>query len=418
MRKKTTFKGLPETWKDAVPEGCSIDETKIGDLEAHLVPAVPTASQRIMLFGKPCDVKHEMHVEADSESETGFKGLPREWEDVLLSSRITKDEVQEHPDKVLNAMEFYMDNQNNPGMAPMHPQLLGPTPKGGLMSLAAPLENPDSMFEGLKKVGEGASGTVFVAIHRQTGEQVAIKRSMMDKTVNLNAITNEIAMMKSSNHANIVRYFGSYIVGMELWLAMEYMPRGSLADLLVKLRSGIPEPLIAYVCRETLQGLSYLHSMKRIHRDIKSDNLLVSDVGDIKLADFGFTAELSSSDSQRHTMVGTPYWMAPEIIVGWDYGTKVDVWSLGIMIIEMMEGQPPYMDQQPVRALFMIVTYGPPKLKNLSRFSPELIDFLNKCLVMEAAKRASTQELLNHPFLKHAGTPGDMASFLRKAYGR
>eukprot|EP00735_Rhodelphis_limneticus_P009915 TRINITY_DN2890_c7_g1::TRINITY_DN2890_c7_g1_i1::g.5841::m.5841 TRINITY_DN2890_c7_g1::TRINITY_DN2890_c7_g1_i1::g.5841 ORF type:complete len:567 (+),score=55.79,sp/Q55GV3/PAKC_DICDI/46.72/6e-102,Pkinase/PF00069.20/6e-65,Pkinase_Tyr/PF07714.12/6.3e-46,PBD/PF00786.23/3.5e-05,PBD/PF00786.23/1.4e-12,Kinase-like/PF14531.1/0.0039,DUF1341/PF07071.6/0.12,ABC1/PF03109.11/0.27 TRINITY_DN2890_c7_g1_i1:32-1732(+) len=414
---KTTFKGLPETWREVVPEGCSVDETRLSQLDAHLVPVVSSRllqSQKIMLFGQPCNVKHEIHVEEDPDSKTGFKGLPQEWEQLIEVSNISKKEVQEHPNQVLTAVGFYMDNQNNPGWKVPHPDTAeGRIPKGsaGLMSLVEPLDDPHSKFRNMKKIGEGASGCVYVA-ELEDGTKVAVKTTKMDKTTNLNAITNEIAMMKTSQHKNVIQYYNSYVTGGELWLAMEFMPCGALADMLMKIRRGIPEPLIAYICRETLDGLAYLHSKNRIHRDIKSDNLLLSGEGDVKLADFGFTAELSSPHSQRTTMVGTPYWMAPEIIVGWEYGTKVDIWSLGIMAIEMIDGLPPYMNEQPVRALFLIVTYGPPRAKNIDACSSELKDFLSKCLVMDAAVRWSANDLLQHPFLKRACSKNEVALYV------
>jgi len=187
---------------------------------------------------------------------------------------------------------------------------------------------------------------------------------------------------------------------------MELMDGGCLTDVLEQFEHvRMDESQIAHVCLMTLRALWYIHKSHRIHRDVKSDNILLNTRGEVKIADFGYAAQLTEEKQKRHTVVGTPYWMAPELIRGHDYGTKVDIWSLGIMLMEMVEGEPPYLEFPPLRALFLITTKGIPPLNNSEQFSPQLIDFYNKCLEKEVEKRPGADELLEHPFMKKACNP-------------
>jgi protein-serine/threonine kinase len=175
------------------------------------------------------------------------------------------------------------------------------------------------------------------------------------------------------------------------------------------------EPLIALMCRDTLRGLAYIHSGYRIHRDVKSDNILLSDDGLLKIADFGYAAELSREKLKRNTIVGTPYWMAPELIKGAKYDQRVDVWSLGIMAMEMAEGEPPYMEFPPLRALFLISTKGIPPLREASRWSDDMTEFISSCLILDLKERPSSDTLLSHPFVAKAGSYSEMATLVRRA---
>jgi len=219
----------------------------------------------------------------------------------------------------------------------------------------------------------------------------------------LNLITSEIQIMKMTRHKNIVGYVDSYIVdnNKKLWIAMEYMDNGCLTEVLEQFevyRMGEPE--IAWVCGEVLKGLAYIHSRHRIHRDIKSDNLLIGSNGEVKIADFGYAAQLSQQKQKRNTVVGTPYWMAPELIRGHDYDNKVDIWSLGIVVMEMAEGDPPYMEFPPLRSLFLISTRGIPDLKEPNRWSNEFREFVKLCLKTDPDERPNADSLLQHDFVK------------------
>ncbi|XP_076723974.1 serine/threonine-protein kinase PAK 2-like isoform X1 [Callospermophilus lateralis] len=227
-----------------------------------------------------------------------------------------------------------------------------------------------------------------------------IKQIDLKKHSQKELILNELLVMKELKNPNIIHFLDSYLVGDDLFIVMEYLDGGPLTDVVTE--TCLDEAQIAAVCRECLQALEFLHANYVIHRDIKSDNIFLGMEGSIKLTNFGFCAHLTPEQNTCTGMLGTPYWMAPEMVLGKAYGPKIDIWSLGIMAIEMLEGEPPYMKEDPTQALHLIANNGAPGLANPQKVSPAFLDFLNKCLEVEVDKRGSAKELLEHPFLNMA----------------
>eukprot|EP00123_Amoebidium_parasiticum_P012475 comp21379_c0_seq1/m.29405 comp21379_c0_seq1/g.29405 ORF comp21379_c0_seq1/g.29405 comp21379_c0_seq1/m.29405 type:complete len:572 (-) comp21379_c0_seq1:467-2182(-) len=258
---------------------------------------------------------------------------------------------------------------------------------------------PLTIYKHAKSIGKGASGQVYEA-DAPDGHKVALKEMKLANQDRIDLIANEILVMRDSRHPNIVNFLDSYLVDNTLWVVMEYMQGGSLTDVIENNFCTISEPQMACITKQALAGLEHLHGKGVIHRDIKSDNLLISNTGEVKLTDFGFCATLTPEQSARYTMVGTPYWMAPEVVRQVAYGPKADVWSLGIMVIEMLEGEPPYLSEEPLKALYMITTVGTPELKHPERCSIPLLNFLQKCLMVDVTKRSAAGDLLKHPWLK------------------
>uniref|UniRef100_A0A669R8C0 non-specific serine/threonine protein kinase n=1 Tax=Phasianus colchicus TaxID=9054 RepID=A0A669R8C0_PHACC len=272
-------------------------------------------------------------------------------------------------------------------------------------------EDPAGIFELVELVGNGTYGQVYKGRHVKTGQLAAIK--VMDVTGDEEEeIKQEINMLKKySHHRNIATYYGAFIKknppGMDdqLWLVMEFCGAGSVTDLIKNTKGNtLKEEWIAYICREILRGLSHLHQHKVIHRDIKGQNVLLTENAEVKLVDFGVSAQLDRTVGRRNTFIGTPYWMAPEVIACDEnpdatYDFKSDLWSLGITAIEMAEGAPPLCDMHPMRALFLIPRNPAPRLKS-KKWSKKFQSFIESCLVKNHSQRPTTEQLMKHPFIR------------------
>ncbi|XWS34204.1 hypothetical protein CRYUN_Cryun21dG0020400 [Craigia yunnanensis] len=262
-------------------------------------------------------------------------------------------------------------------------------------------EDPSTKYELLNELGKGSYGAVYKARDIRTSELVAIKViSLSEGEEGYEEIRGEIEMLQQCSHPNVVRYLGSYQGEEYLWIVMEYCGGGSIADLMNVIEEPLEEYQIAYICREALKGLDYLHTIFKVHRDIKGGNILLTEQGEVKLGDFGVAAQLTRTMSKRNTFIGTPHWMAPEVIQESRYDGKVDVWALGVSAIEMAEGLPPRSAVHPMRVLFMISIEPAPMLEDKEKWSLVFHDFVAKSLTKDPRLRPTASEMLKHKFIE------------------
>ncbi|KAI7900090.1 kinase-like domain-containing protein [Cokeromyces recurvatus] len=467
------YMGLPDVWQSNLPSDDILDTHYV---TPHLVPSpvkpecksIPLplkqclrneqgmspyfcdsdASQKTpTLIGKPYNVQHNIHVQV---GKYGFKGLPLEWQKILLASGVPEEVVQNNRKTVENLMHhirmpdsLQSDNKQQLefkekkemtlpiGYAPpsrarssklLHLSLfkssidIPPLPEIDDSSLFMnSVTDPNTLYTDFILIAEGESGPMYAAKHTSTKRIVAIKKIPHKAEEKLSKIRNELTTMKMSRHPNVVEFIACYTTPEEIWVVMECMDV-SLADIISiePLQPRMREDQIARVARDILRALCRIHRLNRIHRDIRSDNILLNLRGEIKLADFGHCAQLSKSQPERNSIVGTPYWMAPEVIKGLNYNAKIDIWSLGVVLIEMAEGNPPYVEYPPLRALFLIVSNGLPPLKEPDRWSEPFKDFLKLCTIENPEERPDAETLLKHHFLRSVGTAEDIIELIEE----
>lgn len=303
---------------------------------------------------------------------------PKESNEVRYKRAETLPQKPSEEIKILNASKTLSDEPSSP--------------------LSIMNKNPEEVYMILNKIGEGGSGSIYAVRNRRSLENFALKRIPIKNATQLDQILNEIKITNLSRNENVVKYYESYNFNDYLWIIVELM-NGSLTDLINKSGGYMEEVHISYVFKEILIGLDSMHKSFRLHRDIKSDNILLGMNGEIKIGDFGYAAQLDSSHGTRNTIVGTPSWMAPELALGDSYDYKVDIWALGIVALEMAEGEPPHLRENIMKALYLIVSGPAPTLSSARDWSENFKDFVDSCLKKVPSERPTTTELLSHPFI-------------------
>ena len=259
--------------------------------------------------------------------------------------------------------------------------------------------DPETEFDLIELIGQGNYGRVYKVIHKKTGKIYCAKIAYIEKMNEVESFKKEINILSQCDNQYIVHYYGSYIKGHQIWIILEFCDGGSLYELIKILPRNLNEEEIASLIYMILKGLSFLHENKKIHRDVKTENILLTHEGIAKLADFGVSTQLMHSFSKKITKIGTPFYMSPEVIMQNKYDYKCDIWSLGITTIELAEGEPPFAKVKGYWVLKKIITHPPKGLKNKDKWSKEFNDFVEKCLIYEPEKRLSAKELLEHPFI-------------------
>lgn len=386
------FKDVPKTMVNVIGKDATANVIESG-IDHKLLPQAQVTECNGMQISEPLSFVHEIHV--DYNSETGFTGLPPELEKQLKANNFKKKDILDHTEDVIATINF----MQNPSQVADESKAVIPGKPQPLPPLESFLRNDDprSFLKDLTKIDEGSTCTVYTAI--QDGKVIAVKEMQLNDK-NEKTLLEETRLMASMKSDHIVGFYSAHRLGNSLWILMEYMDGGSLTNIATY--CDCQEPHIAYFAREILIALDYMHKQNKIHRDIKTDNVLLNQQGYVKLADFGYTAQLKYTGENRKSIVGTPYWMAPELIKGLPYSFEVDIWSLGILCRELAEGEPPYVEVPPMRALFLIVSQGIPEISNKETRSPQFLDFLSLCLNPDPKKRPTCSELLQHPFMQLA----------------
>lgn len=281
-------------------------------------------------------------------------------------------------------------------------------------------QNPEETWEIIDELGDGAFGTVYKAKHKESEVLAAAKIIEIKDEEELKDFRVEIDILSSCKHKYVVGLVETYLYQSKLWMLIEFCEGGALDDIMLDLEKPLTEPQIKVVCKQTLEALTFLHASRVIHRDLKAGNILLTSDGNIRLADFGVSAQNKRTAQKRDSFIGTPYWMAPEVILcetfkDQPYNYKADIWSLGVTLIELAEMEPPYHDLNPMRVLIKIPKADPPKLQFRSKWSKQFSDFIAKCLDKNPETRPSAAELLEHPWLADADDTKPIKQLLLEA---
>lgn len=354
-------------------------------------------------ISEPSGFEQITHVEL---GEKGLVGFPEEWREKLTAAGLTNMEIEKNPAECKSIVESGITNDMDKREC-----FIKEIEEEEDITQYTTNNDPDENYENLSRNIYGDEDE-YMANRRADGMEVSLKRIRITKQTK-RAIMREVIVLSKCKDKHILQYVECYLINDTLWLVTELMDFGQLTNI-IDLREALPmqEMHIAYVCRRVLKGLIYLHEKGIVHRDIKSDNILVHQNGSIKISNFGFAAVLSSAHPTRNSVVGTPFWMAPELIRTENYDYKIDVWSLGITCREMTDGIPPYMDLPPMKALFQITTQGVPPLEGT--WTDLFRSFLNECLQSDVSKRGTAKKMLDHSFLSSECTKNEFVKFINE----
>ena len=338
--------------------------------------------------------------------EKGLEGFPEEWRETLIQKGLTNADIDNNPNECK-----HLAQNGIPEDIEKRETFMQEIEEEEDITQYTTNNDPDENYENLARNIYGDEDE-YMANRRSDGMEVSLKRIRITKQTK-RAIMREVIVLSKCEDKHILKYVECYLINDTLWLVTELMDFGQLTNI-VDFRDVFPmeEKHIAYVCRRVLKGLCYLHEKGIVHRDIKSDNILVNQNGSIKISNFGFAAVLTATHPTRNSVVGTPFWMAPELIRTDQYDYKIDIWSLGITCREMTDGVPPYMDLPPMKALLQITTQGIPPLEG--NWSNEFRSFLGECIESDVSKRSSANKLVNHSFLKSECTKEEFVKFIEE----
>ncbi|KHJ41078.1 kinase domain protein [Trichuris suis] len=277
--------------------------------------------------------------------------------------------------------------------------------------------DPHEVWDVVSDLGDGAFGKVQKVIHKENGTCAAAKAIELQSEEDIDEYLVEIEILTQCHHRNVVRLYEVFFTGHSLWLMLEFCGGGAVDSIMVELEKPLNEPQIRFICHELCEALRFLHKCHVIHRDLKAGNILLTFEGEVKLGDFGVSAKSSDSLQRRTTFIGTPYWMAPEVMVcetfkEQPYGSKCDIWSLGITLIELAEMEPPYHEMSPMRVVFKVQKSDPPTLCNPAKWSGEFHNFLSRCLVKNPNERDSADLLSLHSFVSGQDDPKPILQLL------
>ncbi|KAI9288605.1 kinase-like domain-containing protein [Umbelopsis sp. AD052] len=417
-REKGKFMGLPDVWQGVIPSSDDVLDTSC--ISPHLVPApcLIARTTKADNISKPYNVQHNIHVQIDKASYV-LQGLPPAWAHQLQSS----NQVPAHADfqtehtgtRTRSSMSPHRSasSSSNKSLSSFPKSkswtdIRRKSSKASVERKTDECQDPLLLYKNMVEVAEGESGSLFSAsLISDPRTTVAIKRISLSDTSNIERKKMEMQAMRQCRHPNIINYISHHWTSHELWIVMEYLDN-CLTDIVAIEDSDMAMPplnehQIAYIIRSVLLALNHLHSLGRIHRDVRADNILLSSEGMVKLADFGHSAQLTTTAPSRNSIVGTTFWMAPEVIRGDNYDTAADIWSLGALLFELLTGSPPLSEYPPLRAIYIIASKGLPAPPQM--WSDELMDFYEQCTIMEASHRPTASDLLEHPFIvRRAGT--------------